>query len=767
MSSGYRSLSLERSSDRRPQTDEAFAVVRYWNQALCLSSIGLLGAAVTVVFITLLAWHRDATRRIPYKTPYERSCSLFCEGPVLHAVQTAHLFPDGKEFVDMPARIDPAQITANFLSRFPLFADQPPVKEDLLQFVNEHFDAAGSDVTAWTPSDWQPLPPLFEQIKNPELRLFAIGLNDLWLNLGQMQKTSVKQFPERHSLMHLPHEYIVPGGRFREVYNWDSLWIIRGLLKCNMIQTAIGMARNLLHLVSTLHFVPNGNRVYYAVNFGRSQPPVLTRIILEIAQYLPPLNATAFVAEAFHICQLEHSWWMQTEGLRPHAIYVSNNEDSEEMVLLSRYASDQTMPRPESWSEDLATVAAAGFSDSGSEGAKNLFGELAASAESGYDFSSRFFANGVSLATCDTSQVIPVDLQAMLLVMENDLSIMAKMLAEASSSSANQCVSTVTRNNMSSVIVSPYSSQKAKSSTGPVAGGGKETLYCKRNPTKAVCVSGNTLTSPIQERAISSSVAAADRIDDWLSEALKTGGTMSSHDSNICACELHTAFTIDADRYSSLAVSRSAAIDALMWSDDDNQWRDLRIVNSTVNKGGRYVIAKRAGVDSPPYASNWMPLWAYSIARSLNNATRSRAAANALAISGLVDVGGVFVSLESASGQQWDWPNAFAPLQSFLYDGIMGTTSSDDVRARELASVILHRWIKASMNNFLRDGILNEKNDARFDSGISGRGGEYQPQLGFGWSIGVSLDFIFQMMNETENPRNFGRKLNLTNNLQK
>jgi alpha,alpha-trehalase len=186
-----------------------------------------------------------------------------------------------------------------------------------------------------------------------------------------------------------------------------------------------------------------------------------------------------------------------------------------------------------------------------------------------------------------------------------------------------------------------------------------------------------------------------------------------------------------------------------------------------VNKGGRYVIAKRAGVDSPPYASNWMPLWAYSIARSLNNATRSRAAANALATSGLVDVGGVFVSLESASGQQWDWPNAFAPLQSFLYDGIMGTTSSDDVRARELASVILHRWIKASMNNFLRDGILNEKNDARFDSGISGRGGEYQPQLGFGWSIGVSLDFIFQMMNETENPRNFGRKLNLTNNLQK
>jgi hypothetical protein len=152
---GYRPLSLERtppppppSSSRTQQSEETFAVIRYWRQAFCLSSIGLLGAAVTVVFITLLAWHRDFTRRIPYKTPYERSCTLFCEGPVLHAVQTAHLFPDGKEFVDMPARIDPSQITANFIRRFPFYADHPPLKDELLNFINEHFDSAGSDVTA-------------------------------------------------------------------------------------------------------------------------------------------------------------------------------------------------------------------------------------------------------------------------------------------------------------------------------------------------------------------------------------------------------------------------------------------------------------------------------------------------------------------------------------------------------------------------------------------------------------------------------------------
>lgn len=741
MSGSYRSL----STTRPPSFDEAYSVIRYWRQAFFLSSLGLLGAAITVILITLVAWHRDAIRRPLYKTPYERACSIFCEGPLLHAVQTSHLYIDGKEFVDMPARIDPATINSNFLRRFPSFADHPPSKDDLLNFVNEHFDSAGSDVTAWVPQDWSPLPPLFEKIQNPELRLFAIGLNDLWLKLGQSQKPSVKQFPERHSLMHLPFDYIVPGGRFREVYAWDTLWIVKGLLKCGMVDTAIGIARNMLHLVSTLHFVPNGNRVYYAVNFGRSQPPVLTRIILEIAQALPTINATAFIAEAFHVCQLEHTWWMQTEGDRPHALFVSSDEDSEEMVLLSRYASDQTMPRPESWSEDLATVAAAGFIDSGSVGAKNLFGELAASAESGWDFSSRFFSNGVSLATCDTSQVIPVDLQAMLLVMEYDLSTMAQILANASSSSAVHCSSSIINN------TSLYSTPIPKSSSGPVAGGGKETLYCRRNPSKSVCNVSDASLSPIRERAIIGSIESLDRVDDWLAEALKSGGSVAMNN-NVCGCELHSAFITDSERYLSLAKSRSDAMNALMWSDEDNQWRDLRIQNNTTPS--KYALVKRSAVDSSPYASNFIPLWAYSIAVSLNNSTRSIAAAQSLQSSGLVDAGGVLVSLEQSSNQQWDWPNSFAPLQSLLYDGLIGTTTPDDLQARSLASTILRRWVKSSLNNFLRDGILNEKNDGRVDTGISGRGGEYSPQVGFGWSIGVAIDFIIHLTNDTENPRN-------------
>jgi hypothetical protein len=73
---------------------------------------------------------------------------------------------------------------------------------------------------------------------------------------------------------------VVPGGRFEESYYWDSYWIIRGLLICDMTETAWGVISNLLEDVTNFGFVPNGGRIYY---LDRSQPPLLT---LMIAEYL-------------------------------------------------------------------------------------------------------------------------------------------------------------------------------------------------------------------------------------------------------------------------------------------------------------------------------------------------------------------------------------------------------------------------------------------------------------------------------------------------
>ncbi len=70
--------------------------------------------------------------------------------------------------------------------------------------------------------------------------------------------------------------YVVPGGRFNELYCWDSYFIVLGLLQDHRNDLARGMADNLLYEVQYYGKIPNANRTYYLT---RSQPPFLTSII--------------------------------------------------------------------------------------------------------------------------------------------------------------------------------------------------------------------------------------------------------------------------------------------------------------------------------------------------------------------------------------------------------------------------------------------------------------------------------------------------------
>lgn len=65
------------------------------------------------------------------------------------------------------------------------------------------------------------------------------------------------------------------GGRFRELYYWDTYWVIRGLLLCDMYETVRGTIENLIYLVRLYGHVPNGSRKYY---LQRSQPPLLIQM---------------------------------------------------------------------------------------------------------------------------------------------------------------------------------------------------------------------------------------------------------------------------------------------------------------------------------------------------------------------------------------------------------------------------------------------------------------------------------------------------------
>ncbi len=140
--------------------------------------------------------------------------------------------------------------------------------------------------------------------------------------LSRKISDEVRLNPELYTLIYLPHPVVVPGGRFRykqytsgiivlyigsfkvnvivallfcllyslrEIYYWDSFWIIRGLLLCGMFDTVRGMLLNFVHLVKEHGMIPNGGRTYY---LNRSQPPLFIQMVDE---YVKATNDFSFV----------------------------------------------------------------------------------------------------------------------------------------------------------------------------------------------------------------------------------------------------------------------------------------------------------------------------------------------------------------------------------------------------------------------------------------------------------------------------------------
>ena len=112
--------------------------------------------------------------------------------------------------------------------------------EDIRDFVTENFNSE-PELEPWTPDDWRP-DTTFPTVK-PEHLQFCQELNRRWRLLGrkvhrQEQEREQEDHEQRSSLLALPHGMVVPGGRFRETYYWDSYWVVRGLLACGMVGTA-------------------------------------------------------------------------------------------------------------------------------------------------------------------------------------------------------------------------------------------------------------------------------------------------------------------------------------------------------------------------------------------------------------------------------------------------------------------------------------------------------------------------------------------------
>jgi alpha,alpha-trehalase len=298
-------------------------------------------------------------------------------GPLFAAVQLAGLFPDSKTFADARPLLAPAEIAARY------GAARDSAGFQLARFVEQHFE----------------LPePVGAGFQADTSRTMQEHIRALWPALTREPDPAGM----RSSLIPLPHAYVVPGGRFREVYYWDSYFTMLGLIESGRTDLVRSMLDNFAHLVRTVGHVPNGNRTYY---LSRSQPPFFGAMVSLYAGATDTAQALRYL----DALEAEHAFWMEgAADLGPGAAHrrVVRLPDGS---LLNRYWDDRPEPRPESFREDYRLGQTLPEAQR-----KGLYRNIRAAAESGWDFSSRWMRDPADLRTLETTALAPVDLNSLL-----------------------------------------------------------------------------------------------------------------------------------------------------------------------------------------------------------------------------------------------------------------------------------------------------------------------------------------------------------------
>ena len=316
-------------------------------------------------------------------------------GPLFEAVQMQQVFPDGKTFPDC-------------LPKGPL--------EDIFQAYLSEKDAADFDLQAFVAAHFEEPTAVQAEYQSDRSRPATAHVAALWPVLTRQPDAE-----QGGSLLALPHPYIVPGGRFREIYYWDSYFTMLGLQQSGRSDLMQHMVDNFAHLIERVGYIPNGNRAYY---LGRSQPPFFALMVGLLAEerghtiwanYLSPLER-------------EYEFWMHglDQNLSIPAIAVANHRvvHLPDGSVLNRYWDEFATPRPESYREDVELVHESGRPP------EEMYRHIRAAAESGWDFSSRWFREPQSFASIHTTDLIPVDLNCLLWFLEKKLAEIHESLGD-------------------------------------------------------------------------------------------------------------------------------------------------------------------------------------------------------------------------------------------------------------------------------------------------------------------------------------------------
>ncbi|MBC3785600.1 alpha,alpha-trehalase TreF [Spirosoma utsteinense] len=309
--------------------------------------------------------------------PDEQYGDLFAE------VQTRMIFPDSKTFADCVPKF-PAPVILKSYEKA-----RQTRGFSLKSFVEQHFTVP--------------------TLPTPARKVRPTGsaqqtLTSLWPLLTRQSGDRA----DAGSLITLPNPYVTTDGRSGELPYWDSYFTMLGLQASGQTALMRHMVDNFAYLIRTVGHVPSSNRTYC---LSRSQPPVFSLMVGLLSEtrgrrvlvtYLPAL-------------QQEYNFWMDgrdktTEEAPAYRRVVRMASG----VFLNRYYDDRDTPRPEAYREDMALV-------KNRKDAPALYRNLRAGAESGWTFSSRWLKDSKVLRSIHTTDLIPVDLNCLLLNLERTL----------------------------------------------------------------------------------------------------------------------------------------------------------------------------------------------------------------------------------------------------------------------------------------------------------------------------------------------------------
>ena len=126
--------------------------------------------------------------------------------------------------------------------------------------------------------------------------------------IKKMGDVSVAEIP-KGGLLYLPNPYVVPGGRFNEMYGWDSYFILLGLLQDGRIDLAKGIVENFFFEIENYGAILNANRTYFLT---RSQPPLLSSMIAAI---YASTHDEVWLARAYTFAARDHELWTRAPHL--------------------------------------------------------------------------------------------------------------------------------------------------------------------------------------------------------------------------------------------------------------------------------------------------------------------------------------------------------------------------------------------------------------------------------------------------------------------